>query len=185
MFAECLSFGQYCSMNTPHLPTRTHAMKRAIIAATLMLAAPALTIGAQGTGLLREPTLSATEIIFAHGGDLWAVSRSGGDARRITSTPAVESSPHVSPDGKWIAFTSNRSGANAVYVVSVDGGDPKRLTWSPAGEEARGWTPDGSQVLFSSGRVSAPTTYSKLFTIPVGGGPAKQLPPYMGLRGSY
>ncbi|MEO7454888.1 MAG: PDZ domain-containing protein [Gemmatimonadaceae bacterium] len=139
----------------------------------------------QGTRLLREPSLGPSEIVFAHAGDLWSVSRSGGDARRLTSTPAVERDPHISPDGKWIAFTSNRSGVNAVYVVGIGGGDPRRLTWSPAGEQARGWSPDGTQILFSSGRVSAPSTYAKLWTIPVNGGPAKQLPPYMGLRGSF
>ena len=152
-------------------------------AAALVLAAHVLS--AQGTRLLREPSLGPSEIYFAHAGDLWAVGRSGGDARRITSTQSVESSPHVSPDGKWLAFTSNRSGVNAVYIVASEGGDPKRLTWSPAGEQARGWTTDGSQVLFSSGRVSAPTSYAKLWTIPVAGGPAKQLPAYMGLRGSF
>ncbi len=158
-------------------------MRLSTVSTLCLLASTAL--HAQGTRLLREPSLGATEIVFAHGGDLWAAPRAGGDARRITSTPAVEKDPHVSPDGKWIAFTSNRAGVNAVYVVASDGGDPKRLTWSTAGEEARGWTRDGSQVLFSSGRVSAPTTYSKLFTIPVSGGPAKLLPPYMGLRASF
>ena len=64
-------------------------------------------------------------------------------------------------------------------------GDPRRLTWSPAGERARGWTPDGQRVLFASGRTSAPTTYARLFTIPVDGGPAQLLPAYMGFRGSF
>ncbi|MEP6764417.1 MAG: protease, partial [Gemmatimonadaceae bacterium] len=140
---------------------------------------------AQGTRLLREPTVSATQIAFTYGGDLWAVARSGGEARRITSTAAVESDPRFSPDGKWIAFTSNRSGGPAVYVVSADGGDPRRLTWSPAGEQARGWTRDGRRVLFASGRVSAPTPYMKLFTIPVEGGVAEMLPGYMAFRGSF
>ncbi len=153
------------------------------LAAGLSLAG--LTLHAQGTRLLREPSLGPNEIVFAHAGDIWSVSRAGGDARRLTSTPATESGPHVSPDGRLVAFTSNRSGVNAVYVVGIDGGDPRRLTWNPAGEQARGWTPDGSQVLFSSGRISAPTTYAKLWTIPVNGGAAKLLPAYMGLRGSF
>ena len=96
-----------------------------------------------------------------------------GEARRLTSTPAIESDPHFSPDGKWIAFTSNRAGVGAVYVMPAEGGEPRRITWSPAGEEARGWSPDGRYVLFSSGRVSAPTTYNKLFMIPMQGGVAK------------
>src|SRR5690606_9190327 len=52
--------------------------------------------------LLRQPTISATHIAFAYGGDLWIVDRQGGEDRRLTSTPAVESDPHISPDGRSI-----------------------------------------------------------------------------------
>src|SRR5215203_4073923 len=121
---------------------------------TLSLAAfatvSASALSAQGTRLLRDPSLGPTQIAFTYGGDLWVVGRQGGDARRLTSTPAVEADPQFSPDGRWIAFTSNRAGVNAVYIVSADGGDPRRLTWSPSGEVARGWTPDGRSVLFAS-----------------------------------
>ena len=55
---------------------------------------------AQGTRLLRQPTMSATQISFVYGGDIWVTDRNGGEARRITSTPATESDPHFSPDGK-------------------------------------------------------------------------------------
>ncbi len=157
----------------------------AALAGLASVASVASVASAQSTRLLRQPTLSATQVAFEYGADLWVVGKDGGPARRLTSTPAVESEPHFSPDGRWIAFTSTRSGGPAVFVVSADGGDARRLTWSPAGERARGWTPDGKHVLFSSGRVSAPTTYAKLFTIPVDGGPARQLPAYMGLRGSF
>jgi tricorn protease len=157
---------------------------RATIAAIALVSFTA-TVSAQGTRLLRDPSLGPTQIAFTYGGDLWLVARQGGEARRITSTPAVEEDPKVSPDGKWIAFTSNRGGGDAVYVVSADGGDPRRLTWSPAGEHARGWTPDGRRVLFGSGRTSAPTPYEKLWTIPLEGGPAQLIPAYMGFRGSF
>ncbi len=162
--------------------------RRVLLSAALALSLVPIALPAQSptdTRLLREPTISATQIAFAYGADLWIASREGGDARRLTSTPAVERDPQFSPDGQWIAFTSTRSGGPAVWLVPALGGDAKRLTWSPAGEEARGWTPDGKSVLFASGRVSAPTDYAKLFTIPVAGGPAKQLPAYMGFRGSF
>ena len=158
---------------------------RYLVVRTLLLSFVAGALQAQGTRLLRNPTVSATQIAFTYGGDLWVVDRQGGEARRLTSTPAVEADPHFSPDGKSIAFTSNRAGGDAVYVVSADGGDPRRLTWSPAGEQARGWTPDGRRVLFASGRASAPTPYRKLWTIPVDGGAAQLVPAYMGFRGSF
>ena len=85
---------------------------------------------AQDTRLLRQPSISDTHIAFAYGGDIWVSSLGDdGPAKRLSSTPAVESNPHLSPDGKWIAFSSNRSGNQAVYVVPIDGGDAKRLTW--------------------------------------------------------
>ena len=113
------------------------------------------------------------------------VGGGGGEARRITSTPAVESDPHLSPDGRWIAFTSNRSGTPAVYVVSVQGGQPERLTWYPAQTAVRGWTPDGSRVLYSSTRGTAPTGYERLWTVSREGGPSTLLPAPWGHRGSF
>ncbi len=128
------------------------------------------------TRLLRQPTLSATQVAFTYGADLWVAERAGGVARRLTSTPAVESDPHFSPDGRTIAFTSNRSGVAQVYTVSTAGGEPQRLTWYPAPSLARGWTPDGERVLYSSSRGSAPTGYNRLWSVSRTGGPSTVLP---------
>ena len=140
---------------------------------------------AQESRLLRQPTVSAEHVAFAYGADIWVVPRVGGLARRLTSTPAVESEPHFSPDGRWIAFTSNRSGTGAVYVVSVDGGEPSRLTWYPTATYARGWTPDGSRVLYSSTRETAPTGYERLWTVSPRGGLSTVLPAPWAHAGSY
>lgn len=137
------------------------------------------------TRLLREPAVSAREIAFTYGADLWIVDKAGGEARRLTSTPAVESSPHFSPDGQWIAFTSNRSGTPAVYVVSREGGEPTRLTWHPTPAIARGWTTDGSRVLYASNRDAAPQSYFRLWTVARTGGPSTMLPAPWGFDGSY
>src|ERR1700679_1746799 len=94
----------------------------------VLLSGSPFSIFAQGVRLLRQPSLSAEQIAFEYGGDIWVAGKGGGEARRITSTPAVEADPHFSPDGRWITFTSDRSGTPAVYVVAVEGGDPKRLT---------------------------------------------------------
>ena len=71
----------------------------------------------QGTRLLRQPSISQQLIAFEYGADIWVVDKKGGDARRITSTAAVESNPHLSPDGKTIAFSSNRASGTQVYTV--------------------------------------------------------------------
>ena len=133
-------------------------------------------LGAQSTRFLHQPDVSARYVAFAYAGDIWVVPRAGGDARRVTSSPAVESDPHFSPDGKWLAFTGQYGANNDVYVVAVDGGEPRRLTWHPAGSEVRGWTPDGSRVVFQSTRASAPDAEPRLWTVAVSGGLPEPLP---------
>lgn len=140
---------------------------------------------AQSTRLLRQPSMSATQITFTYGGDVWVTDLNGQKTLRITSTPAVESNPHFSPDGKWIAFSSNRSGNHSVYIVSADGGTPKRLTWHPAPSFARGWSADGKRVLYSSSRDSAPTGYDRLWTVSVEGGSSTMLSKQWGTDGSF
>ena len=61
-------------------------------------------VSAQETRLLRQPTISKTHVAFTYGSDIWATNLSTNKTVRITSTPAVESDPYFSPDGKWIAF---------------------------------------------------------------------------------
>lgn len=124
----------------------------------------------QGTRLLRQPAISSEKIAFAYGGDLWICNLDGKDVKRLTSTPAVESDPHFSPDGKMLSFTSNRSGINCVYAMSVNGGDAVRLTWYPAPATSLGWTPDGKNILYSSNRETAPSTYDRLWTVAKEGG---------------
>src|SRR5882724_12864895 len=104
----------------------------------------------QGTRLLRHPTVSRDSVAFEYAGDLWVVPRSGGQARRLTSTPGAEIDPYFSPDGSQIAFTSTVAGNTDVYVVPTAGGDPKRLTYHPAEDRVRGWKPDGKSILFAS-----------------------------------
>lgn len=140
---------------------------------------------AQGTRLLRQPTISTDHVAFTYGGDLWVADRTGGEARRLTSTPAVESNPQFSPDGQHLAFTSNRSGTQAVYVVPTEGGTPIRLTWYPAGTQTVGWTPDGSRILYATSRGTAPSGFNRLWTVSAEGGPSELLPAPWGFRGSF
>ncbi|HEV2833784.1 MAG TPA: PDZ domain-containing protein, partial [Pyrinomonadaceae bacterium] len=140
----------------------------------------------QGTRLLRHPTVSRELIAFEYGGDLWVVSRNGGQARRVTSTQGVELDPYFSPDGSQIAYTSTVAGNTDVYVVPTTGGDPKRLTYHPGIDRVRGWTPDGRSVVFASVRTSAPQqAYFALWTISVDGGLPEPLPMPRGFSVAY
>lgn len=137
------------------------------------------------TRLLRQPTIAGDLIVFAYGGDLWSTTRAGGEARRLTATPAVESDPQLSPDGQLLAFSSNRDGVAAVYVMPSAGGAMKRLTWYPTASIARGWTPDGARVLYSTSRATAPSGYDRLWTVSAQGGPSTLLPAPWAQRGAY
>jgi tricorn protease len=134
--------------------------------------------------LLRDPTVSRSQIAFCFGGDIWIVGRSGGSARRLITGYDLASGPHFSPNGEWIAFTGNYEGHNDVYVVAASGGEPRRLTYHPAGNVVVGWTPDGKSVLFRSSRASFGDP-NQLFTVPVSGGFATELPLTMAEDGSY
>ena len=144
-----------------------------------------LGLSAQETRLLRQPSLSDEQVTFTYASDIWVADLDGSNVKRITSTPAVESNPHFSPDGNWIAFSSNRSGNTAVYVVSKEGGMPTRLTWEPSAASVRGWSPDGSKVLYAAARGTAPRGYNRLWTVPADGGPSTLVSAQWGFDGSY
>jgi len=135
--------------------------------------------------LLRMPTVSKTQIVFNYGGDLWIVSREGGDAHRLTSDVGQETEPAFSPDGSTIAFTGEYDGNKDVYVVPATGGEPKRLTYHPADDLVVGWSPDGKKVLYASWGNSFRHFEFQLYTIPVEGGFPTQLPLPVAAEASY
>ena len=145
-----------------------------------------ITISAQGTRMLRHPAVSRDLIAFEYAGELWSVSRGGGTAERLTSTPGVEIDPFFSPDGAQIAFTATVAGNTDVYVMQTGGGNPRRLTFHPGEDRVKGWTPDGRSVIFSSARTSSPQeAYSRLWKISVGGGEPEQIPLPRAFSGSF
>ena len=142
----------------------------------LLVAAFCINVHAQNgsggyTRLLRNPTVSSTQIAFAYANNIWVTPRAGGAARRLTSFQGQTTNPHFSPDGRWIAFTGEYAGNFDVYIVPAEGGEPKRLTWHPGADLVQGWTPDGKTILFSSGRATwSPGGTPRFWTVPVEGG---------------
>jgi tricorn protease len=159
-------------------------MHKAVILSLCILSITQLSYS-QGTRLLRSPAISDTHLAFTYGGDIWITDLNNNLTQRITSTAAVESNPHLSPDGKSLAFSSNRSGSNAVYTVSVKGGEPTRLTWHPSASNVRGWSPDGSRIIYSSARDSAPVRIGYLWSVDAKGGPSIKVSEQWGYDGAY
>ena len=125
----------------------------------------------------RTPDLSpdGKMVAFSYLGDIYTVETIGGAARAVTSHPAHDINPVFSPDGRWIAFSSNRHGSYDVFVIPVRGGKPRRLTFDSASDMVCGWSPDGKQVLFTSTRgVGFPPNH-ELFTVPVEGGRVRRI----------
>ncbi len=116
-------------------------------------------------------------VAFTYKGDIYKVSSTGGSAVNLTSAESYEEEPVWSPDGRSIAFASDRNGGKDIYVMSADGGNLRRLTYNSAAETPESFSPDGryllfsaalqdpaSSVLFPSGRLT------ELYRVPVEGG---------------
>jgi tricorn protease len=127
-------------------------IKRYLFKALMLMAGGAAL--AEPVRLAHEPALSpdGSTLAFAWGGDIWTVPTNGGTATRLTSNPAVESGPAFSPDGRLLAFNSDREGSKQVYVMPAVGGDPKRITWHTDGYDVREWMPDGNALLVNIAR---------------------------------
>jgi tricorn protease len=99
-----------------------------------------------------EPAVSpnGSEIAFVSGGDIWTAPSTGGEARLVVSNPANESRPAYSPDGRRLAFDSNRTGNGDIYVVTLDSGELQRLTFDDSNDQLDGWSRDGRWIYFSS-----------------------------------
>jgi len=133
-----------------HIRVRTAAILGLLILATVSADAQ---IDAR---LLRQPDVSATEIAFVYGGDIWIVDKEGGVASRLSTPKGEESFPRFSPDGVSIAFTGNYDGNSDIYVMPVGGGLPTRLTHHPDRDRMLDWYPDGGSILFATPMTSSP-----------------------------
>ena len=173
------------------MPRTSRFVSFALLATCLGLllsatAAPAAAAEKYTRGL-RYPSLTpdGKSVVFGYRGDIWITTVDGkAPARRLTIHEAQDTLPRVSPDGKTIAFSSQRDGGFDIYLIPVSGGEAKRLTWHSDMEIVCDWSPDGKKILFASGRD--PSLYRiDLYEISVKGGATRRITRDGGRDGSY
>ena len=120
-----------------------------------------------------EPTLTpdGKEVVFSYNTDLWRVPAAGGPAIRVTALEGKETNPSISPDGKWLAFSSDQYGNKDVFAVPMAGGQITQLTFHQADDQVESWSWDSQRIYFTSGRYNRMATY----TVGVAGGTPTRL----------
>ena len=102
----------------------------------------------EGTWMSVDLSPDGSTLLFDLVGDIYTVPVAGGKATAITRGPAFDWHPRYSPDGKSIAFTSDRNGIDNIWLMSPDGKNARALT-SEKDEYVRSamWSPDGNYLV--------------------------------------
>jgi len=129
-------------------------MKRLFLLSILVFKVIAL-FSQGNTYFLSNPTLTpdGQTVIFAFEGDLWKANVNDGNATRLTAMQGYETSPRVSPDGKWIAFTGRQYNNGDIYIMPVNGGEVKQITYHSTNDEVTSWSWDSKAIYFNSNRM--------------------------------
>lgn len=154
------------------------------IASAIALLLTAASLNATTPLWLRDVKISpdGKTIAFCYKGDIWTVPAGGGTATRLTTLDSYEASPIWSPDGKQIAFSSDRFGNYDIFVMPARGGSATRLTYNSAKEIPICFTPDGKNVYFDA-RIQDPAesamfpsaSIHELYSVPADGGKTIQV----------
>jgi Tol biopolymer transport system component len=88
-----------------------------------------------------------TQLAFSWRGDIWTVPTAGGTAQPLTMDEAQDSQPEFSPDGTQVAFVSDRTGSDQLFIMPAAGGSPQQVTFHTEGYSLLEWYPDGQSLL--------------------------------------
>lgn len=137
--------------------------------------------------LLRHPTYHNGKIAFSYLGDIWTANEDGTHLERLTVHQARDIYPRFSPDGKWIAYSSNRYGNYDVFIIPAEGGTSRQLTYHSGNDVVVGWSADSRKVIFQAarGRVYAGVPIPSLYEVSIEGELEQPLAADWGYWGSY
>ncbi len=108
------------------------------------------------------------------------MNRDGTGQHRLTRSRGLDGFPEWSPDGRKIAFESNRAGGFDLYVMNANGSRVRRVAASPAFDGIPSWSPDGHMLSFESDRSGN----TEVYVMPAAGGPARRVTHHPGFDGS-
>lgn len=123
----------------------------------------------EGTWISLDVSRRSGEIVFELLGDLYTLPSKGGNAKPITTGMAYDSQPVFSPDSSKIAFISDRSGNENVWIANADGSDSKQITHLTAGNLiSPAWSADGYYIYVS--KADLPMSTPRLWVYHIAGG---------------
>lgn len=169
-------------------------IKKLFFITTFLVALAKSLLGAETPTWLRYPAISPDGItlVFQYKGDIFKVDTQGGMATALTSNSAYDTQPVWSPDGKTIAFASDRFGNFDIFTIPIEGGSPKRITFNSSNEKPSSFTPDGKFILFSGLISDTPANamfpsggVPELYSVSVDGGRENQILTSPALFASY
>lgn len=137
-------------------PTGASAGAATTTVARVSASAPATAAASQGSSPSAVPTpafdVAHGDILFNNDdGEIYAIADDGSNRRRLTTAHGTDWMPVLSPDGRTIAFGSDRAGMQDIYVMSADGtGKEQRLTGNEFNSYHPSWSPDGRRIVFGA-----------------------------------
>ena len=126
-------------------------------------------------GMISVDTTRDGRIVYidrtTEGSDIWIMNGDGSEKKQLTHDESLEFAARVSPDGRYVAFASIRSGTPNIWRIDIDGGNPRQITEGGGLDDGPTFSPDGKWIVFESLRSGPPT----LWKVRVDGGQPLQL----------
>src|SRR6202165_6247434 len=125
----------------------------------------------EGTWLSLDVSPDGKTIVFELVGDIFTLPIGGGPAKLISGGMAFDSQPKFSPDGKWIAFLSDREGSENIWIMHPDGAGVKQVSKDPNNEfTSPSWAPDGKYIFVSKAQFGIGSSEVWMYHVDGGSG---------------